>query len=131
MKKYGILLAGILVSAFFIANPVLAVESRQPQHVCAAETQETVLIKGIEESPNLLWEKLEGDRLEFFFQNMRKSQMLIGSIGVDKIYVFYSENHPHWVYVYFLNQGCILDVKFTFKNLVEFFLTGNESLIGR
>lgn len=131
MKKYGILLAGILVSAFFIANPVLAVEDRQPQHVCAAETQEQVLIKGIKESPNLLLEKLEGDKLQFFFKNMEKAQMLIGSIGVDKIYIFYSENHPTWVYVYFLNDGCILDVKFTYKNLVEYFLTGDESLIRR
>lgn len=132
MKKlYITFVAGILFSAFFISGPLFAIENKQPQHVCAKETQETVLTKGIEETPELLLEKLEGDKLQFFFKNMEKAQMLIGSIGVDKIYIFYSENHPTWVYVYFLNDGCILDVKFTYKNLVEYFLTGDESLIRR
>ena len=133
MKKLLVtLVAGFLNSAFFIANAAAVQdENRVPQHVCAPETQETVLVKAIDESPELLMAKLEGDQLEEFFQRMRERQMLVGSIGVDKVYIFYSENHPTWVYVYFLNRGCILDVKFTFKNLVEYFMTGDENLIKR
>ena len=134
MKKiYETLKVGILISAFFIAAPAFAVqdENAVPQKECAVETQENVLTKGIEESPELLKTVIEGNELSVFFERMRKYNMLIGSTGIDKIYVFYSENHPTWVYVYFLNQGCILDVKFTFKNLIEYFITGDESLIKR
>lgn len=128
---YIILGAGILVSAFLMPNPSLAVEDRQPQKECAIETQEITITNAIEKSPELLMDKLEGDRLDLFFQRMKEQRMFLGSVGVDKVYLFYSEHHPTWVYVFLLNRGCILDVKFTFKNLVDYFLTGDESLIRR
>lgn len=131
MKNLYVLLVAGLVSVFFMSGPTFAVENRQPQKECDPVTQESVLKKGIEESPELVMAIIEGEDLNTFFERMRKQNMIVGSVGVDKIYIFYSENHPHWVYVYFLDQGCILDVKFTFKNLIEFFITGNEDLIRR
>lgn len=128
---YKTLGAGILVSAFFMFNTAIAVEDRQPQKECAAETQEIVLKEAIEKSPELLKTMIEGPALDLFFQRMQEQKMLLGSVGVDKIYIFYSEHHPTWVYLFFLNHECILDVKFTFKNLIDYFITGDESLIKR
>ncbi len=45
--------------------------------------------------------------------------MMIGTVKVDKIYIFNSEHHPDLVYVYFLEQGCIIDVKMTLKHIIE------------
>ena len=131
MKSLYVLVAGIVISAFFTSGPSFAVEDRAPQHVCAKETQETRLKKGIEESPDLVMAVIEGKDLDIFSDRMRKQHMLVGSVGFNKVYVFYSEHHPTWVYVYFLTDECIIDVKFTFKNLVEYFITGDEQLIRR
>ena len=72
---------------------------------------------------------VEGDDLVLWWDRMKKVNMMVGDVQIDKIYIFLSENHPHWVYVFFLSEGCIVDVKFTYKNLVEYFLSGDESLI--
>jgi hypothetical protein len=55
--------------------------------------------------------------------------MMMGKSSVDKMYAFYSENHPKQVYVFFVIDHCIVDVSFTYKNLVEYFLTGDQNLI--
>ena len=115
-KLYITFLAG-LVSAFFMAGTVYATES-----TCAPEVQESRITEGLAENPELLMAELEGESLIKFFEKMRQQHMIAGLVGVDKVYVFYSEKHPEWVYVYFLESGCILDVKFTFKNLIKSFL---------
>lgn len=118
MKKIVITILAGLLPAFFMLGSSIAQEAK----VCDPVTQESVLTKGIQESPELLMVELEGEELLSFWQNVREAGMMVGTISIDKVYVFYSENHPEWVYVYFLKEGCIIDIKFTFKELIERFL---------
>ena len=116
----------VLVTAFFM-TPAYATE--ESTEVCAEETQETNLTDAIEESPELLMATAEGQDLEVIFQRMEYLKVLVGEVPADKLYVFRSERHPTWVYIFFLKDHCITDVQFTYKNLVEYLLTGDEDLI--
>lgn len=111
---YKTLTAGIIFSAFFTFSPL-----RAEEQACDPVTQESVLTKGIHESPELLMKILEGAELQKFWRLLQDKGWMVGIVQVDKVYVFLSENHPDWVYVYFLDHGCIRDVKFTFKTIIS------------
>ena len=130
MKRIFTVLVAGLVSAFFMFG-AFADKNKyyNIDDVCPVENQEQVLIDGAEEAPELLMAVVEGTDLKTVFERLKKLKMLIGEPPTDKMYAFESENHPNWVYVFFLRQGCIVDVKFTYKNLVEYLLTGDETLI--
>ena len=131
MRNLFTLFVAGLVSAFFICG-ALADKNQYvnaDDGVCSPETKEQVLINGAKEAPELLMAVVEGDDLKIVFNRLEYLRMLIGEPPTDKMYVFESENHEAWVYVFFLNKGCIVDVKFTYKNLVEYLLTGDETLI--
>lgn len=129
MRKILTIVAGLMFSALFIVGASADKNHYLISDECSAETVEQVLIDGAKENPELLMAVVEGDDLKTVFGRLEKLKMLIGEPPTDKMYVFESENHPHWVYVFFLQKGCIVDVKFTYKNLVEYLLTGDESLI--
>jgi hypothetical protein len=127
---FTILIAGVFL-AFFMYGALADKNAyvNADDGVCNEATKESVLLKGIEESPELLMVVIEGNDLDVVFQRLEKVKMMAGEPPTDKMYVFESENHPHWVYVFFLNKGCIVDVKFTYRNLVEYLITGDESKI--
>ena len=130
MKSIVTILAGLIVSAFFIVGASADKNQYVPISKCSPETLESVLDKPMSENPELVMSgPIVGKELEWFLNRVKSVQMMGGELSIDKVYVFYSENHPYWVYIYFLNEGCIQDVKFTYKNLVEFFITGNKDLI--
>jgi hypothetical protein len=108
------LIAGILFPAFFMATPL----SAQPADNCAQETKESNIKQGIEEAPMLLITTLENAKLNSFWERLRGFGLMGGTIDIDKVYIFSSEHHPTLVYVYFLNGGCIVDVRFTLKTIV-------------
>jgi hypothetical protein len=115
--------------ALFIVGAVADKSTYLPVKVCAAEAAEGVLLKAIKESPELVMAEVEGTDLELVFERMEYVKMMMGKTSVDKMYAFYSENHPKQVYVFFVIDHCIVDVNFTYRNLVEYFLTGDQSLI--
>lgn len=115
MRRMFSLLAVVFMTAFFVFGPVQAEDAKS----CPDVDQESILTKGIEESPDLLVTILEGEKLQHFWAAMRKKAFMVGNVDVDKVYVFRSESHPEMVYVFFLNNGCIQDVKPTFKSLIE------------
>ena len=130
MKSIVTILAGLIVSAFFIVGALADKSSYVQVDQCVQTNQETVLTDAIKETPDLLMVgPIEGEELKWFFDRVKSIKMMGGELDIDKVYVFLSENHEHWVYVFFLNEECIVDVKFTYKNLVEFFITGDKTLI--
>jgi hypothetical protein len=100
-----------------------------PVKVCSPEADEGVLLMAIKEAPELVMAEVEGTDLELVFNRMEFVKMMMGKSSVDKMYAFYSENHPKQVYVFFVIDHCIVDVSFTYRNLVEYFLTGDQTLI--
>lgn len=106
-------IAAIFCAAFLVSTPALTVEQ------CATENSETVLTEAIKESPELLVKELTGADLLKFWAKLTEMKFMDGLPDIDKVYVFKSENHPDNVYVFFLKQGCIVDVKFTLKKIIE------------
>ena len=132
MKKlFTVLVAGVFLAFFMIGaladkNAYVNVDDG----VCSFEAQEQVLLKAMKKNPELLMVgPIQEKELKWFFDRVKSVQMMMGNLDVDKVYVFLSEHHSHWVYVFYLNKNCIVDVNFTYKNLVEFFITGDRSLI--
>jgi len=112
-KLYITFLAG-LVSAIFLLFPAFAEDK-----VCDPVDQEDVVTKGIQESPELLVATLTDAELQNFYAKLRDHNLLIGAVAYDKIYIFKSEKYPDFYYIYFLYQGCIGDVRLTYKSLIE------------
>ena len=117
----------VLVTAFFVTMTFANAEETAP--VCSEELQEIVLTDALSESPELLMATVEEEKISKVFERMKYLNYLVGEPAADKMYIFFSENHPTWVYVFFLKDHCIQDVQFSYKNLVEYLLTGDESLI--
>ncbi len=112
MKKIILLLAGITIPAFLLPTPVYS----QPSDNCAQETLESNITDNLPDP--LLIATLQGRTLNEFFEKLRGFGLMGGTLPIDKIYIFTSEHHPDMLYVYFLKEGCIQDVRLTLKTLV-------------
>jgi hypothetical protein len=132
-KTKGIYMFRFFVAGVFLALFIVGAQADKstylPVKICAVEADEGVLLKAIKEAPELVMAEVEGTDLELVFDRMEYVKMMMGKSSVDKMYAFYSENHPKQVYVFFVIDHCIVDVSFTYRNLVEYFLTGDQSLI--
>jgi hypothetical protein len=124
MKKTYIALLAVLVTAFFMPKVLLAESNlaNPAPIVCDPVDKEDVLLKGLQDSPELLVAVLQGKELGAFWDNMAKAGMAGGPPLYNKIYIFKSEKHPDSVYVFFLTNGCISNVQMTYKALIDKFL---------
>jgi hypothetical protein len=119
MKYFSKSLTAVVIftTAFFMLKPVYAEE------VCDPVDYESHLTTAITESPDLLIADLTDDKLNNFWVSLTDYGLMAGQVQVDHLYIFKSETHPNSVYMFFLRDKCIVDVRMTLKSLVEEMLT--------
>jgi hypothetical protein len=114
MKKTLLFLTAISFAVFFTSTANAKVAD-----VCTPETVESVLTKALAENPGYLIKMLDGNSLMDFWSKLREDKLMLGTINIEKVYVIKSEHHEDSVYVFFIDSGCIVDVKLTSKDLIE------------
>ena len=115
MSNFKTFIVAALSAFFIVSTPIMAAE-------CPVETQEARLTEGLQQNPELLYKILEGESLIRFFTNLTNAGLMVGMLDVDKIYFIKSENHEGALYMFYLKNGCITDVKMTVQAAVDKFL---------
>jgi hypothetical protein len=120
MKKFISIVAAILFAVIFSSQAYA-------EDACPAGNLESVLTQALESSPEDLVVVLEHDTLQAFWNSLIEAQLLLGTVSnVDKIYIIHSVRHPDQVYIFFLNDGCIVDVRMFPKSRI-FPLIGKDA----
>ena len=112
---YGI--AMLLIAFIFWTLPAHA------ETACPAGNEEGLLTQAITpeaiQSRNIII--LTGDKVAQYWDNLRNMHFMLGKVSnVDKIYIMDAPvGQAGAVYVFYINQGCIVDTVVTYKAIIK------------